>query len=285
MVEVMVEVMAKTLLHFLWQGSVIGLGLALALRMTARSTARLRYALACLALVMMAAAPVLTYVQLNRAPKSAEQRVVRAETVPNSGGEVSTSMQASRSAVNTQNSNDKSFEPTILLVSVWAFGVLLLASRLLGNWLWVGWLAKRESAQVPAWLQDKSRVLAARIRVTKDFRIFQTNRVTSPMVIGWLKPVILIPMSAVTQLSPEQMEAILAHELAHIRRHDYLINLMQSAVETVLFYHPGVWWVCRQIRTEREHCCDDVATAMCGDRRDYAKAICIVAQSRGDSPA
>lgn len=269
----MVEVVAKALLHFLWQGGVIGLGLALALRVMTRSSARLRYAVACLALVMMAAAPLLTIVQLNRAPEFAEQRIVQAEPVPVLSGEISASTQASQTAKQIETANEKSFEPTKLLVGVWALGVLLLASRLLGNWIWVGWLAKRESAQVPAWLQEKSRVLAARIRVRKKFRIFQTNRVTSPMVIGWAKPVILIPMSALTQLSPEQLEAILAHELAHIRRHDYLINLMQSAVETVLFYHPGVWWVCRQIRIEREHCCDDVAVAVCGSPVVYAGAL------------
>ena len=81
------------------------------------------------------------------------------------------------------------------------------------------------------------------------------------MVVGWLRPVILLPASALTGLAPSQLEAVIAHELAHIRRHDYLVNLFQTTVETLLFYHPASWWISRQIRAEREHCCDDVAVS------------------------
>ncbi len=100
------------------------------------------------------------------------------------------------------------------------------------------------------------------------------------MAIGWLRPVILVPVSALAGLTPEQMEAILAHELAHIRRHDYLINLLQTVIETLLFYHPAVWWVSRQIRNERENCCDDMAVAACGDALVYARALTKVERLR-----
>ena len=101
-----------------------------------------------------------------------------------------------------------------------------------------------------------------------------------PTVIGWLRPVVLLPVSCVTGLSPGQLEAIVAHELAHIRRHDYLVDLLQSAVETLLFYHPAVWWVSRRIREEREHCCDDLAVAACGDRAGYARALATLEELR-----
>jgi HEAT repeat protein len=104
------------------------------------------------------------------------------------------------------------------------------------------------------------------------------------MVVGWLRPVILLPASALTGLSPQQLEAILAHELAHIRRHDYLINLLQAVVETLLFYHPAVWWVSRRIRQEREHCCDDLAVAVCGDSLTYARALLEMEQLRAAGP-
>ena len=94
-----------------------------------------------------------------------------------------------------------------------------------------------------------------------------------PTVIGWLKPVVLLPASALAGLAPHQMEAILAHELAHIRRHDYLVNLFQTVVETLLFYHPAVWWLSRRIRAERENCCDDLAVSLCGDPVAYAAAL------------
>ena len=94
-----------------------------------------------------------------------------------------------------------------------------------------------------------------------------------PTVIGWLKPVVLLPASALAALTPQQLEAILAHELAHIRRHDYLVNLLQTLVETLLFYHPAVWWLSRRIRIERENCCDDLAVSLCGDPVAYAAAL------------
>ena len=94
-----------------------------------------------------------------------------------------------------------------------------------------------------------------------------------PTVIGWLKPVVLLPASALAGLAPNQIEAILAHELAHIRRHDYLVNLCRRVVETLLFYHPAVWWLSRRIRAERENCCDDLAVSLCGDPVAYAAAL------------
>jgi hypothetical protein len=105
-----------------------------------------------------------------------------------------------------------------------------------------------------------------------------------PTVIGWLRPVVLLPGSALTGLTPPQLEAILAHELAHIQRHDYLVNLLQGVVEVLLFYHPGVWWVSQRIRVEREQCCDDVAVGLCGDAVVYARALTELEQGRGDPP-
>ena len=93
----------------------------------------------------------------------------------------------------------------------------------------------------------------------------------------------LLPASALAGLSPQQLEAILAHELAHIRRHDYLVNLLQTLVETLLFYHPAVWWLSRRIRIERENCCDDLAVSLCGDPVAYAKALADLEELRADS--
>ena len=92
-------------------------------------------------------------------------------------------------------------------------------------------------------------------------------------MIGWDKPAVLLPVSAMSGLSPDQIESILAHELAHIQRQDYLVNILQTLVEILGFYHPAVWWVSRQIRIEREHCCDDLAVAVCGNSVAYARAL------------
>jgi TonB family protein len=108
--------------------------------------------------------------------------------------------------------------------------------------------------------------------------------VEAPTVIGWLRPVVLIPASCLTGLSTMQIEAILAHELAHIRRHDYLVSVLQSVIETLLFYHPAVWWVSKQIRRERECCCDELAVAVGGDRLAYARALSLLEERRSFYP-
>src|SRR6266478_7060614 len=102
----------------------------------------------------------------------------------------------------------------------------------------------------------------------------------APAVLGWFRPVVLLPVRALSGLTEEQIEAVIAHELAHIRRLDCLVNLFQIAAETLLFYHPAVWWVSRQIRTERENCCDDEAILICGDAVNYARALTMMEEWR-----
>ena len=115
--------------------------------------------------------------------------------------------------------------------------------------------------------------IAATLGLSRRVHVVDSPLVDTPTVIGWVKPVILLPIAAFAGLSPSQVEAILAHELAHIRRHDFLVNLLQTFAETMLFYHPAVWWLSARIRTEREHCCDSVALSVCGDAVSYAEAL------------
>jgi beta-lactamase regulating signal transducer with metallopeptidase domain len=171
------------------------------------------------------------------------------------------------------------------LVMAWGMGVLALSIRLLGGW----WLVRRirdsiGNAPLPDW-QPRLAALARRIGVSRPVRLCRSALVQVPTAIGWLHPVILLPVSTLTGLSPGQIESILAHELAHIRRHDYLVNLLESLVETLLFYHPGVWWVSRRIREERELCCDDLAVGITGDPVLYAEALCRLERLRGEAVA
>src|SRR5205814_4150217 len=105
-----------------------------------------------------------------------------------------------------------------------------------------------------------------------------------PAVVGWVRPIVLVPASVFTGLTAEQIEALLAHELAHVRRHDYLINLLQTVTETLFFYHPAVWWVSRAIRNERENCCDDLAVEICGNTLAYVRALTDLEQMRQGMP-
>ena len=160
-----------------------------------------------------------------------------------------------------------------LIVVGWLAGVAFLLARLLVGWRRV----KRLHAL--ALLQPASRWAAAGERLARLVRLSRLPHMVDsalvdvPTVIGWLRPVVLLPMAAFANLTPAQIEAILAHELAHIRRHDYLVNVAQTVAETLLFYHPGVWWVSARVRAEREHCCDEIAVDICGDPTDYARAL------------
>ncbi len=165
-------------------------------------------------------------------------------------------------------------------VAAWLTGVSILSLRLLVGWRTVHRL--RSVAVTPAaeaW-QARMRDLAARLRVTRTVRLVESALVDVPTVIGWLRPMILVPASALTGLTPRELEAILAHELAHVRRHDYLVNLMQTVIETLLFYHPAVWWLSGRIREEREHCCDDLAVEACGSRLAFAQALTTMEELR-----
>jgi uncharacterized protein involved in exopolysaccharide biosynthesis len=173
-------------------------------------------------------------------------------------------------------------EPTLpWLVGLWGMGVCLLSWRLIQG----GWSAHRlgrlQTTPVTAEWIERLRRLRHRMRVSRPVRLLQSALVEVPTVAGWFRPVILLPASTLTGLSVAQLELILAHELAHIRRCDPWVNLLQVLVETVLFYHPAVWWVSRCIREERELCCDDLAVQACGDRLAYAQALTLLETLRG----
>ena len=172
------------------------------------------------------------------------------------------------------------------ILLVWFVGVAVLTLRLLAGWLWVQRLRSHGTSPAPAGWQQMASRLAKRLHIdgrAKPIQLLESALVEVPTVIGWLRPVVLMPTSALAGMGPQQLEAILAHELAHIRRHDYLVNLLQTLVETLLFYHPAVWWLSRRIRIERENCCDDLAVSLCGDPYTYAKALADLEALRGDS--
>ncbi|HEY7120113.1 MAG TPA: carboxypeptidase regulatory-like domain-containing protein, partial [Tepidisphaeraceae bacterium] len=165
------------------------------------------------------------------------------------------------------------------VVTGWCAGVLALATWNLGGWAAVRRLRRRATGSVGESIANSAARLAGQMGLRRAVRVLQSTLVDSPLVIGAIKPVILLPASLLTGLSPAQVESLLAHELAHVRRHDYLINLLQGVIETLLFYHPAIWWVSRRIRVEREHCCDDAVIALTADRASYVRALAVVAES------
>jgi uncharacterized protein (TIGR03435 family) len=159
------------------------------------------------------------------------------------------------------------------LVVIWLICCLVLSIRLIGGCVVATRVRSlRVSTPPPEW-RNALDSITARTRLSSPVRLLVSGFVQTPAVVGWFKPAILLPAAAITGLVPEHIEALLAHELAHIRRHDYLVKVLQTVAETLLFYHPAVWWLSRQIDAEREACCDDFAVGLTGDTLTYVSAL------------
>ncbi len=167
------------------------------------------------------------------------------------------------------------------LVGVWLVGVAVLALRLAAGLVEVRGLTRRGVEPLGVETRAALDRLVERSGVRRAVEALASVRVEVPTVVGWLRPTILIPATKLARLSARQVEAILAHELAHIHRFDYVVNLGQVVVEALLFFHPAVWWISRRVRVEREHCCDDAAVVLCGgDRLLVARALFELEEAR-----
>jgi beta-lactamase regulating signal transducer with metallopeptidase domain len=239
-----------TLIHFLWQGTLIAALLAAVRGLAGRWLApRERYALGCLALAAMMAAPLLTFL---------------AAGAPGPPGLPVPGLRMAGA----------NWDRVLRwLVPAWIAGVAAFSVRLMAGWRWTKRLRFEAVRPAAGEWQRALDELARRMRVAPTVRLLTSSLATVPAVVGWLRPLILMPVETMEGLRIEQVRALLAHELAHIRRHDYLVNILQSMVETVLFYHPATWWVSEQIRAEREVCCDDLAVRATGDLLVYATTL------------
>jgi beta-lactamase regulating signal transducer with metallopeptidase domain len=270
---VLIHVAGWTLVSFLWQGAVIGAAAAVALRLARRATASTRYAIACAALGAMLATPAMTAWWLQSPDRPGRMTIVE-RNLTGAFAPVALDRQASprteRPVRWTTPSGRRAYWLQ-LLVALWLMGVSALTSRIVFGWLRVRQLHRASLALPPSRWQSTATRLAAFLGIGRRVHVAECDLVDAPAVIGWLRPVIVMPVAALANLTPAQADAILAHELAHIQRHDYLVNLVQTVAETLLFYHPAVWWLSGRLRVEREHCCDDVALCVCGDAVESRK--------------
>jgi beta-lactamase regulating signal transducer with metallopeptidase domain len=277
------------LLHLLWQGTIVAAILGAALALMERRSANARYLVSCSALALLLVLGIATAVRAYEPVTTRTTNLAATQSIT----------EASRGAdvlVRTERTGrplPSAFTDQILatarqalpsIVLVWLIGVALLSSRLMMTWLRTQRLARHAArAANDEWHRVVAR-LASAMRLRRVVRLVESAAIEVPSVIGWLRPVILLPASTVTGLAPRQIEMVLAHELAHIRRHDFFINLLQAVVETLMFYHPAVWWMSRRVRIERENCCDDLAVAVCGDAIQYARALARLEELRASAP-
>lgn len=264
------EAIGWALIHSIWQCAVAALLLRLAL--FAGSEASTRYWSACAALAGAFAAFAVTCLACYPDPAGAARE--RRFTFD------SALIQGLDPGLGNQERWDGSgLLPWI--VPLWVLGVHLFQFRNLSGWI----VARRMRVRgvCDAALESRNRLgeLAARMRISRPVRLLESGVAQVPSVIGWLRPVILVPAGLLASLPAAHVEAILLHELAHIRRADWVVNLVQTIIEGLLFHHPAVWWISRVIRREREHCCDDLAVAASGRRaHEYASALAALEESR-----
>lgn len=274
--------LSTALVDFLWQGAIVGLLLWLALAMLRHRSASTRYTVSCLALAVMTLLPLATIAALwtrssvPASPAAGSAAVAAAAAMPQTMLPIWLMSDTPRLVWLEQLQ--------LWALPLWSAGVLLFSVRLAWGYRHSFVMRRGEpcaEAEVLSTLQD----LARRIGINRPIRVLVTSIADGPGVVGWLRPAVLLPPAAAMGITPQQLQAVLAHELAHIKRHDYLVNAFQVVAETVFFYHPAVWWTSKQIRIERELCCDDIAVRSCGDPIGYARALTTLARQQLASPA
>jgi beta-lactamase regulating signal transducer with metallopeptidase domain len=312
-----VERLEWTLIHFVWQALLVSVIVASVLRVFRNFSAPARYVTCCVGLLAVATAPGITFLCLPVFAASSQEASVlltshgfpqhdssrtsdatgRDETEPlssHSHARVSNSSPGAKERLSPETSTFQATTVPTLRIRIkflapWIVAAWILGMVLLSIWHMTGWMLARRltihgTGSVTPVTQSLLEGLIRRMGIRVTVRLLESTATAVPILVGWFKPVLLMPASVLSGLPPEQLKAILAHELAHVRRHDFLVNVLQTIVETCLFYHPAVWWMSQQIRIEREYCADEEAAAMCADRDAYARALVSLADSVMSAP-
>ena len=271
------------LLHFLWQGTLLAAVLAVALRFCRTRSPNVRYVLSLATLGLMGLCPVIT--ACVGSPTVADAASVREPVGIRSGAANLHDAATPHPLRSVREAPVLAASATSLLTTVprlqpyvlalWWLGVTFLSLRLLAAWVHSVWLRGGQTL-LPPQVAVRARWLGRNLGL-HSLRIGGSRRIGEAMAVGLFRPIVLLPVSWVADLPPDLLDAVIAHELAHIRRHDLWVLLAQRGLETLLFYHPAVWWVSRQISLEREMCCDELAVPRDGP----APGVCPGAGGRG----
>lgn len=310
-----IQQLGWVLIHSLWQFALVACLAWLAGNACRQRSATLRYSLYLIALCALVLAPIVTCrriatesvsqstevsgTALEDPVRDAQAFSIGATSPQTASAELAAdvplanSASAQRLSVNSETSTSASGEVSRTsitsrlelwlpaIVTVWWAGIIAFACRPVFGWYFVRRLRHIGVSDVPGSVKTLLADTARKLGLRRAVSVWHSTLIQAPIVVGYFKPVVLLPLSIVSELTFGQLEAIIAHELAHVRRHDYLVNLLQTLVETVFFYHPAVWWLSHQIRVEREHCCDDIAVAALGNRVEYGRALLALEELRG----
>ncbi len=268
--EDIIYALGWTVMHSLWQAFAIAIILALVLNALRSNSATIRYEASAFALFLVLVSAVSTFIWYYAAAGQETVFItehVLANEVMVGASEPLALSNFAQMCVNYFNTH------LPIIVMIWLVGVAFFVLRLLGGLVYVNRLKHYRTQAIPAKWQNRLALITKRIPVKKTITILESAVIQVPMVIGYFKPYILMPIGAINQLAADEVEAVIAHEVAHIYRNDFLMNIIISFIEVFFYYNPAVWWISGNIRLERENCCDDIAIKVCGNSLSYAKAL------------
>src|SRR5579871_2530498 len=268
------------LMHFLWQGTALAALAAGAMALSRRPSTR--YWIGVAVLIMMLLAPLATFLnyQQERADGAQNLSALPAATQLLAMAKHESPVNHSARRGMQPASISASLNALPWLVEAWLLGVALFSLRSAGGFILLERERRKRSTVVSAYVLEICDELQDRLGIRRAIAYCECGWLQTPAVIGWFRPVVFLPVTALTGLSEEQLRAVIAHELAHIQRLDPFINVFQVGIETLLFYHPAVWWLNKRIRTEREVCCDEKAVSVCGNPVEYARALTLMEEWR-----
>lgn len=266
-----IQAFSWMLIHSLWQGLLLAVVTAVVLIATKRSGARLRYNLVAVQFLFFIVACCCTFVwEWYQAP--AKVIMPLAGTIGNEASQwFQLDAESIRRFAQTCISYFTANAPMVVLL--WSVLFIFRSVRMMGSLVYIYRAKNKYTYAPPANWQQRVALLCEKLQINKAVRLLESGYVKVPMVIGHLKPVILMPVGLLAGLPTEQVEAVLLHELAHIRRHDYVVNFLQTLAETVFFFNPGLLWISSLLRDERENCCDDIALEQTKDKREFVQAL------------
>lgn len=273
-----VSTLGWALIHFVWQGLIVGIIAAIALVLLRDARPQTRYAVSCAALVICFLLPIAgvwsgvgggTVGTPAPAPEASGSAAILSQPAIGQLASVRSTLQ----------------DQLAIIVALWAVVAGLLALRMALGMTWISRIARAGSTAGDRVWQMRLNRLADAFGMSREIQLRIAGTLDTPVAAGWWRPVVLVPAALVARMPAELLEALLAHELAHIKRHDYLVNMIQSSIESLLFYHPVVWWLSRQIRIEREQIADALAATTLGEPRRLAVALHELAQFQLDTNA
>jgi len=279
---------AWTLIHFCWQAAAIAAVYGVASLLLSRRSSHTRYAVALAALLLMLASATLTFAWQLQASGTFAHAAQAAPATPAAAPKPLQATEYPFAPAASAGSQDAALPslPALLpwIDGFWLMGVFALSLRSLGGW----WLIRRLRASaitaIPAVATASFQRIASALGLRRPVALAISGSVSGPITVGFLRATVLLPLCALTSLSPDELEVVLAHELAHVRRADFLWNLVQTFAETLFFFHPAVWWIGGCLRNERELCCDDLALQVCPNPVTYARALFHLEEQRSRQP-